>query len=45
MVTDYGRAAGGDILHRLGVHIGTLVERRSAPEDASKEKEDGRAPH
>ena len=40
-----GPAAAGDILHRLGVHLGTLAERRSAQEEAQKAKEEGRVPH
>jgi len=40
-----GPAAAGDILHRLGVHLGTFAERRSAQEEAQKAKEEGRVPH
>jgi hypothetical protein len=46
MVVGYGApAVAGDILRRLGEHIGTLADRRRAQEEAEKEKEAGRAPH
>lgn len=35
----------GDILRRLGEHVCTMVERNYAREEATKEKEEGRAPH
>jgi len=46
MVVGYGApTVAGDILRRLGEHIGTLAERRRASEEAAKEKEEGRVPH
>lgn len=46
MVVGYGApAVAGDILRRLGDHIGTLAERRRAQQEAEQAKEEGRAPH
>jgi len=46
IVVGYGApSVAGDILRRLGEHIGTLADRRRAFEEAVKEKEDGRLPH
>jgi len=46
MIVAYGTPVlAGDILRRLGEHIGTLAERRRAREEAEQAKEDGHAPH
>jgi hypothetical protein len=46
MVVGYGApAVSGDILRRLGEHIGTLAERRRAQQEAEQAKEEGRALH
>ncbi len=46
MVVGYGApAVAGDILRRLGEHIGTLAERQRAQQEAEQAKEEGRAPH
>jgi len=46
MVVGYGTpVVAGDILRRLGEHIGTLAERRRAQEEAEQAKEEGHAPH
>ena len=46
MVVGYGTpVVAGDILRRLGEHIGTLAERRRAQEEAEQAKEEGRPPH
>lgn len=46
MIVGYGTTSTtGDILHRLGRHIGTLAERRRTWEEAEKAKEEGRAPN
>jgi hypothetical protein len=46
MIIGYGApAVAGDILRRLGEHIGTLAERRRAQQEAEQAKEEGRAPH
>ena len=46
MVIGYGTpVVAGDILRRLGEHIGTLAERRRAQEEAAQAKEEGRPPH
>ena len=46
MIVGYGTTAvAGDVLRRLGEHIGTLAERRRAWEEAEKAKEEGQAPN
>ena len=46
MVVGYSTpVVAGDILRRLGEHIGTLAERRRAQDEAERAKEDGHAPH
>ena len=45
MVVGYGApAVAGDIVRRLGEHIGTLAKRR-AREEAEQATEEGHAPH
>ena len=46
MVVGYGTpVVAGDILRRLGEHIGVLSERRRAQEEAEQAKAEGRPPH
>jgi hypothetical protein len=46
MIVSYGTpAVSGDILRRLGEHVGILVERRRAWEEAQQAKEEGRTPN
>ena len=47
MVVGYGTPAlvAGDVLRRLGEHIGTFAERRRAQQEAEQAKAEGRTPH
>jgi hypothetical protein len=41
----YGAPAVGDIVRRLGVHIGDIAAREAAHREAQEAKKAGRAPH
>jgi hypothetical protein len=41
----YGASAVGDIVRRLGVHIGDIAAREAAHREAQEAKKAGRAPH
>ncbi len=45
IIAQYGTAAAGDVLRRLGGYVGVLNERRSAMEEAAKAKAEGHLPN
>ncbi len=45
LTNNFGPQATGDIVRRLGAHIGTIAEGNHAQEEAWREKDEGRMPH